>query len=225
MNGLTTVIEELKQRILAKAAKLSQYEQRIQQYKINRLFKVDEKKVYNDFNGKTGSINGDISNAEKSRTFWKGIWKVEKKHNKEANWLSDLKEEIVKLEQQNVAINEGKVKKKCSKMPNWKAPGHGGVQGFWIKGLDKMHKRIATQLNEILEGTKEVPSWMTYGRTVLCQKDPAKGNPLENLRPITCLLLMWKLLTGISTVSWKTKTYCQRRKRAAGGKVGERRIN
>ena len=30
-------------------------------------------------------------------------------------------------------------------MPNWKAPGHDGVQGFWIRRLDKMHKRIATQ--------------------------------------------------------------------------------
>ena len=104
---------------------------------------------------------------------------------------------MVKLEQQNVVINEGKVKKQCSKMPNWKAPGHDGVQGFWIKRLDKMHERIATQLNEILEGTKEIPSWMTYGRTVLCQKDPVKGNSVENFRPITCLPLMWKLLTGI----------------------------
>ena len=38
---------------------------------------------------------------------------------------------------------------------------------------------------------------MMYGRTVLCQKDPVKGNAVENFRPITCLLLMWKLLTGI----------------------------
>ena len=72
--GLITVIEELKQRILAKVAKLSQYEQRIQQYRINRLFKVDQKKVYNEFNGQTGSSNGDITNAEESRTFWSGIW-------------------------------------------------------------------------------------------------------------------------------------------------------
>ena len=118
------------------------------------------------------------------------IWSVEKEHNKEAKWLSDLKEEIVKLEQQNVVINEDKVKKQCSKMPNWKAPGHDGVQGFWIKRLDKMHERIATQLNEILEGTKEIPSWMTYERTVLRQKDPAKGNSVENFRPIACLPLM-----------------------------------
>ena len=57
--GLITVIEELKQRILAKAAKISRYEQRIQQYRINRLFKVGQKKVYNEFNGQTGSSNGD----------------------------------------------------------------------------------------------------------------------------------------------------------------------
>ena len=73
--------------------------------------------------------------------------------------MSDLKEEMVRLEQQNVVINEDKWKKQCSKMPNWKAPGNYDVQGFWIKRLDKMHERIDTQLNELLEGTKEIPSW------------------------------------------------------------------
>ena len=143
------------------------------------MFKVDQKKVYSEFNGKTGSSNGDIPNVEESRIFWSGIWGVEKKHNKEAKWLSDLKEEMVKLEQQNVVINEDEVKKQCSKMPNWKAPGR-DVQGFWIKRLDKMHERIATQLNELLEGTKEIPSWMTYERTVLCQKDSVKESSVEN---------------------------------------------
>ena len=180
--GPTTVTEELKQRILAKAAKKSRYEERIQQYRINGLFKVDQKKVYNEFNGQTGSCNGHIPNAEESRSFWSGIWSVEKK----AKCLSDLKEEMVKLEQQNVEINEDKVKKQCSKMRNWKAPGHDGVQGFWIIRLDKMHKRITTQLNE----TKEIPSWVMYGRTVLCQRDPVKANSVEKFRPIICLPLM-----------------------------------
>jgi len=35
--GLATVIEELKQRILAKAAKITRYNQRIDQYRINRF--------------------------------------------------------------------------------------------------------------------------------------------------------------------------------------------
>ena len=35
------------------------------------------------------------------------------------------------------------------------------------------------------------------GRTVLIQKDKSKGNEARNYRPITCLPLIWKLLTGI----------------------------
>ena len=80
---------------------------------------MDQKKVYKEFNGQTGSSNGHIPNAGESRTFWSGIWSVEKEHNKEAKWLNDLKEEIMKLEQQNVVINEDKVKKQCNKIPNW----------------------------------------------------------------------------------------------------------
>ncbi len=43
-------------------------------------------------------------------------------------------------------------------------------------------------------GTDTLPEWLTHGRTVLCQKDRRKGK--ENYRPITCLPLMWKLMTG-----------------------------
>ena len=38
---------------------------------------------------------------------------------------------------------------------------------------------------------------MTYGRTVLCQKDQTKGNAVDNYCSITCFPLMWKLLKGI----------------------------
>ena len=89
--------EELKQRILAKAAKSPRYVQKVQQHRINRLFKVDQKKVYNELNGQRGSGNGDIPNAEESSTFWSGIWSVEEEDNKKAKWFSDLKEKMVKL--------------------------------------------------------------------------------------------------------------------------------
>ena len=54
---------------------------------------------------------------------------------------------------------------------------------------------MAIQLNECL-AAGEVPEWMTRGRTVLIQKDITKGNITSNYRPITCLPLMWKILTG-----------------------------
>lgn len=42
-----------------------------------------------------------------------------------------------------------------------------------------------------------MPEWLTYGRTVLCQKDIGKGTAVDNDRPISCLPIMWKLFTGI----------------------------
>ena len=45
-----------------------------------------------------------------------------------------------------------------------------------------------------------VPSWLTRGKTSLLQKDKSKGNAASNYRLITCLPLMWKLLTGIIAV-------------------------
>ena len=70
---------------------------RTQQCRINILFKVDQKKAYNEFNGQTGSSNGNITNTEESRTFWSGIWSGKKEHNQEAKSLSDVKNEMAKL--------------------------------------------------------------------------------------------------------------------------------
>ena len=59
-----------------------------------------------------------------------------------------------------------------------------------------MHERLRLKLKECLDGGF-LPSWLTRGRTSLLQKDKSKGNVANNYRPITCLPLMWKLLTGV----------------------------
>ena len=82
------------------------------------------------------------------------------------------------------------------KIPNWKAPGPDDVQGFWLKSMKTLHQPMALQLQEFLDG-RGIPEWMTKGRTVLLIKDKAKGNAVGNYRPITCLPVMWKVLTGI----------------------------
>ena len=46
----------------------------------------------------------------------------------------------------------------------------------------------------------DLPEWMTHDCTVLYQKDPRKGNTADDYRPIACLPLMWKLLTGVIAV-------------------------
>ena len=65
-------------------------------------------------------------------------------------------------------------------------------------------------MNRILMGEDDLPEWMTHGRTVLCQKDPRKVNTADNYRPITCLPLMWKLLTGV--IAEEMYNYLEREK-------------
>ena len=151
---------------------------------------MDQKRIYMEFNGgRERSIV--VPNKEESKQFWGNIWSIRKEHNREAKWLKDLKADLEKEHhcQERVIIKVEKVRNQCKKMPNWKASGLGSVQGYWIKNLTNLHPRIAGQMNI---------EWLTHGRTVLCQKDPVKGNAAGNYCPITCLLpLMWKLLTGM----------------------------
>ena len=81
-------------------------------------------------------------------------------------------------------------------MKNWKAPGPDGLQRYWIKTFTSCHERIATQLQLCLE-MNETPDWLTTGKTALIMRDREIGDDVTNLRPITCLPLMWKIFTGI----------------------------
>ena len=63
--------------------------------------------------------------------------------------------------------------------------------------MTNLLERTAFQLNKILNGNEQLADWFTYGRTVLCQKDRTKSNTVDNYRPISCLPLLWKLLTSI----------------------------
>ena len=77
-------------------------------------------------------------------------------------------------------------------MPNWKSPGPDLVQGFWLRNFSSLHKRVRLQLKECLDSV-----FVSRGRTSLLQKHNSKGNVASNYRPISCLPLMWKLLTGV----------------------------
>ena len=77
------------------------------------------------------------------------------------------------------------------KMPHWKAPGSGKVQGYWLKNLTPLHDKLVVYLQDCLD-SGVVPDSLTEGRTVLTQKDKAKVNIASNYRPITHLPLVWK---------------------------------
>ena len=197
--GLQIVKEEIRQRINAKIAKISRYQQRINQYQQNRMFKNNESRFYQQLNNEDEQNKDNaISDVDESKQFWSEIWGKEVEHNRRAEWLSDFKTKMENTpKQQRVEITEPKVKKMLRKIPNWKAPGPDGVQGFWMKNFTSMHTYLAQYLAHCLEGN--TPEWVTKGRTVLIQKDKSKGIESSNYRPITCLPLVWKLLSGLIT--------------------------
>ena len=145
--GINLVTEELKQRLIANEHNISQFRQ-------NQLFQVNQKQVYKDLNGeKQGERT--IPNSEDSIKFWSDIWSIRKEHNQHTEWLKSCRKQFENVSSmEKVEISQEMVKMQCRKMPNWKAPGKDGVQGYWSKDLTLLHPHIAVQLNQILDGEK-----------------------------------------------------------------------
>lgn len=72
--------------------------------------------------------------------------------------------------------------------PVWK----GGTKKF-----HSLHNTFFYHFNFLLSGSSTLDPTLVAGRTVLIIKNLAKGNVLENFRPITCLSMVWKFLTSI----------------------------
>ena len=84
------------------------------------------------------------------------------------------------------------------KVRNWKSPGLDCVQGFWLKHFTSLHSVLRSFFNDLLSsGGASLDPSLVKGRTVLLLKNPSKGNTPDNYRPITCLSVVWKLLTSI----------------------------
>ena len=69
------------------------------------------------------------------------------------------------------------------------------MHGFWFKKFTSIHNRLALEMNRCLQEA-QVPHWMTKGNTTLIKKDLSKGTAPNNYRPITCLPMIWKILTA-----------------------------
>ena len=98
------MLEELKQRVLAKKAKIDRYTERLKQFRQNRLFSYDRKRLYSELNGNNRVAN-DIPDAEESRMFWNGIWGESKEHNYNAEWLKTLKDNSKYRNQEGIGHN------------------------------------------------------------------------------------------------------------------------
>ena len=197
-NGAKDVSAFLKSKIHSGSIKVQRYLDRKIQFHQNNLFKNNQSYLYKELSGQAADgRNNQTPDAQEAIRFWIGIWSEPGSHDVEAEWLGRVKQKLSRVPKQgSVVVDVAKVKAGVGRLSNWKPPGPDGVMGFWFKKLTALHQAIAVGLEDCLQKGK-VPEWMVKGRTVLIQKDSAKGTVASNYRPITCLSLMWKLFTGI----------------------------
>ena len=127
---LNVVVEELKQRITAIAAKVRRYQGRVDSYRQNRLFENNQRQFYRELGQEEERCGDDQPVAEESKQFWGNIWSKSADHKKDAKWLQDLRSEVNVKKQEQIDITTGSLKKILGRMPNWKSPGPDLIQGF-----------------------------------------------------------------------------------------------
>ena len=87
---LNVVVEELKQRITAIAAKVRRYQGRVDSYRQNRLFENNQRQFYRELDVEEERCDDDQPVAEESKQFWGNIWSQSADHKKDAKWLQDF---------------------------------------------------------------------------------------------------------------------------------------
>ena len=83
----------------------------------------------------------------------------------------------MKLENVNIQENVEITKEDATKQLRKMTQGLDGTQGFWLKRVISQHQRLTEELNENMNSFS-IPRWLVKRRTVLIQKDPAKGNTI-----------------------------------------------
>ena len=93
--GADVVHEEVRQRLVAVGAKLERYDNRTKQYRQNRLFESNQKRLFNELEG--AQRESVIPDAEESRRFWSDIWDQVVTHRENTDWLMKVKNELGEL--------------------------------------------------------------------------------------------------------------------------------
>ena len=112
------VIEELKQRIEAIAAKVRRYQERVNRCRQNRVFENNQSQFYRELNQEGERCDDDQLDPEESKKFCRGdIGSELVDHNRDAKWLKDLQSEVNATKQEKVDITKESFKKILGRMP------------------------------------------------------------------------------------------------------------
>ena len=106
------------QRIVAIAAKVRRYQERVDRFRQNRMFQNNQTQFHRELNQEGERRDDDQQDAEESKKFWGDIWSESVGHNRNAKWLKNLQSEINLTKQEKVDITKESSKKILGRMPN-----------------------------------------------------------------------------------------------------------
>ena len=115
LKTLDIVTEELKQRIVATAAKVRRHQDRFRQ---NRMFQNNQRQFYRELDQEGERCDDDQPDTEESKKFWEDTRSESVDHNRDAKWLKDLQSEVNITKQEKKDITKESLKKILGRMLN-----------------------------------------------------------------------------------------------------------
>ena len=138
----------------------------------------------------------DVPDKETLESFWKPIFEKNSKYERNNNWLDEYEKSINIEKPVFNDITVQNVKDAMDNFDNWKSPGIDNIQNYWWLTFDILHEQITMIFNTLANDPLQIPEWFLTGRTTMVPKKEPTSNP-GNYRPITCLPIIYKLLSKI----------------------------
>ena len=92
--GVLAVCTLLKGKIRSAMVKIKNFVVKGIAYRQNNVFRNNQSQLCKELGG-TANVRGEATpNADKAKEFWGTIWSVDKKHDKEASWLGDVRDRL-----------------------------------------------------------------------------------------------------------------------------------
>lgn len=170
-------------------------EKRIAFRKDNRMWEFNRRMFYRKMEEDNLQVGDDIDKEETLR-YWQEVWSV--KDN--CGVLHEDLQELLNPIHTQIDISEDRIKKIIANyikyLPNWKTPGHDNVYNFFIKKLAALQDKLIQLIYEAISSPETIDDEFYLGTTFLVPKKARTTNP-EELRPITCLPNIYKIISKV----------------------------